>query len=566
MNNPQARKGCRILLIDANREVHQYFRKAFAAPGDCDSPCGRLEEAFFSQGAVEASEGLFEVDSAFQGQEGLAMVTRAIKEGRPYAMAFADVRLGGAIVEIGRADPKLQIVLCTADSDSSWKEIAKKLGASGNVVALKEPFDAFEIMQLTHAFTRKWDLARQAGQWTKKAGRGSIGESDFPYHALFNALAQGFVLSELVFDDEHEPSDLRVLDVNAVFEDLANLKRENLVGKMLRQILSNKYCGWIRACGRVALTGEPVRFEHYVEAFNRHFETFAYSPSAGKVACVFLDVTARKRAEYALRESQERLSMVVSSTELGTFDFEFQSGRLILSEFARRHFQLPPAVNVTAEMLLRRSCPEDGHRLKRMLQEVIQPQNGGYCATEFRTLDPESGKERWLFGRGRVFFDAQKRPLRAIGVTLDITERKRMEQERQELLAELHRQRSLLVSILNQMPAGVIVAEVPSGRILLTNDAMNRIFGKGVDYESGLNIFAQLNGIKKDGQAYSLQDWPIVRTVRTGESVVDEVFRIGQPDGSMRAVSASSTPIFNEQGKVVAGVGVTLDFTEKVRI
>jgi two-component system sensor histidine kinase/response regulator len=98
----------------------------------------------------------------------LEMVQRALAEGRPYAMAFMDVRMppGWDGIEttarIWAVDPDLQIVICTAYSDYSWGETIARLGQSDRLVILKKPFDNVEALQLATALTEKWELGRQA--------------------------------------------------------------------------------------------------------------------------------------------------------------------------------------------------------------------------------------------------------------------------------------------------------------------------------------------------------------------------------------------------------------------
>ena len=116
----------------------------------------------------------FEIDSAFQGQEGLQKVRSAIADGHPYAMAFVDIRMPpgwDGVETIGHlwdADPDLQVVICTAYSDYSWNEMRRHLGRSDSLLILKKPFDNIEVTQLAHALTRKWTVTRQAEEQTVK--------------------------------------------------------------------------------------------------------------------------------------------------------------------------------------------------------------------------------------------------------------------------------------------------------------------------------------------------------------------------------------------------------------
>ncbi len=100
----------------------------------------------FSSEPRPPREARFEVDSAFQGKEGLQKVQAALAEGDPYALAFVDMRMPpgwDGIETIGHlweADPQLQVVICTAYSDYSWNDMHRHLGNSDSLLILKKPF------------------------------------------------------------------------------------------------------------------------------------------------------------------------------------------------------------------------------------------------------------------------------------------------------------------------------------------------------------------------------------------------------------------------------------------
>jgi two-component system sensor histidine kinase/response regulator len=167
MKTPQLEKNLRIIVIDDNRAIHADFRKILCGSGETGG-VEKMEEELFGKPAVESRSIAFQVDSAYQGQEGLEMVQRAVDEGRPYAMAFMDVRMppGWDGIEttskIWAVDPELQVVLCTAYSDYSWSEMIDQIGYSHKLLILKKPFDNVEAVQLATALTEKWSLAQRA--------------------------------------------------------------------------------------------------------------------------------------------------------------------------------------------------------------------------------------------------------------------------------------------------------------------------------------------------------------------------------------------------------------------
>ncbi len=165
---PAAAGNNRILLIDDNPEIHADFRKVLGPEAPASGALDDVMAAFFGAEAAGEVQADFELDSAFQGKEGLDMVVRALAEGQPYAMAFVDVRMPPGwdgvetISRIWQVDPSIQVVICTAYSDYSWQDIIAKLGKTDKLVILKKPFDGIEVLQLAHALTEKWLVTQQA--------------------------------------------------------------------------------------------------------------------------------------------------------------------------------------------------------------------------------------------------------------------------------------------------------------------------------------------------------------------------------------------------------------------
>jgi CheY-like chemotaxis protein len=157
----------RLLVIDDNPRIPEDIRKILC-PAAAQSDLADEAAALFGETPPSRELSEFEIDSAHQGQEGLERVQQALAEGRPYALAFVDVRMPPGwdgietIQHLWWHQPELQIVICTAYSDHSWDEIIAKLGKSDNLLILKKPFDSVEVLQLAHALTKKWVLTRQA--------------------------------------------------------------------------------------------------------------------------------------------------------------------------------------------------------------------------------------------------------------------------------------------------------------------------------------------------------------------------------------------------------------------
>jgi CheY-like chemotaxis protein len=158
----------RILVIDDTLAIHEDFRKILLLAPQQSSEMTELEAAFLRAPARARPRTGFAIDSAFEGQEGLDRVRRALTEGRPYVLAFVDVRMPSGwdgietAARLRQADPDLQMVICSAYADYSWEQIADKLGPGDGLFILKKPFDTGEVLQLAEALNLKWNLARQA--------------------------------------------------------------------------------------------------------------------------------------------------------------------------------------------------------------------------------------------------------------------------------------------------------------------------------------------------------------------------------------------------------------------
>jgi diguanylate cyclase (GGDEF)-like protein len=156
----------RILIIDDTPSIHQDFRKILGPDTEDEQSLAGTEETLF--GTPKPDRLTFQLDSAYQGQEALELVKRAQAEGRPYAMAFTDMRMPPGwdgletVEQLWKVDPYLQIALCTAFSDYSWEEMAERLEYGDQLLVLKKPFDSVEIRQMASALTWKWQMTQDA--------------------------------------------------------------------------------------------------------------------------------------------------------------------------------------------------------------------------------------------------------------------------------------------------------------------------------------------------------------------------------------------------------------------
>jgi PAS domain S-box-containing protein len=130
----------------------------------------------------------------------------------------------------------------------------------------------------------------------------NLKQSEARYRSLFDNMTEGFALHEILTDIQGRPVNYRFLEVNPAFEQLTGLKRTDLMGRCILEVLPGTEDSWIENYGRVALTGEPTHFENFSAALGRWYEVFAYQPAPLQFAVVFTDITGRKRIEESLRQ------------------------------------------------------------------------------------------------------------------------------------------------------------------------------------------------------------------------------------------------------------------------
>jgi CheY-like chemotaxis protein len=157
-----------ILVIDDNRSIHEDFRKILSIQPTGASQLDDFEATFFGGTIQDEESPGFEIDSAFQGQDGLDLVRQSLQENRPYPVAFVDMRMPPGwdgietIARIWKEYPDLQVVICTAYSDYSWDEMVKRLGNTDQLVLLRKPFDNAEVLELAKKLTEKWHQSQEA--------------------------------------------------------------------------------------------------------------------------------------------------------------------------------------------------------------------------------------------------------------------------------------------------------------------------------------------------------------------------------------------------------------------
>lgn len=327
----------RILVIDDNQAIHDDFRKILVGDRNKNSALNEAEAILFGQSSPATTQTDFEVDSAFQGKEGLEKVQQAIHVGRPYALAFVDMRMPPGwdgvetIKRIWEVYPELQVVMCTAYADYSWEEITTTIGKPDSMLILKKPFDNIEVLQLAHALTKKWLLTQQAnsklGDLEKIVGNRTeelqAANAKLHQEILERRQAETALrISEERFSKAFRTSPIpkaiqtlkeeRYVDVNDSFLKMTGFSREEVVGhtsgelklwvdpdmrpKILKQLQRDKSVRDME-CQIRAKSGERREALMSVELFNLGVEPY--------MLVITQDISEHLNLENQLRQAQK---------------------------------------------------------------------------------------------------------------------------------------------------------------------------------------------------------------------------------------------------------------------
>ena len=290
----------------------------------------------------------------------------------------------------------------------------------------------------------------------RKAAEQALVLSEQRYRTLFESIDEGFCIVQMLFDAEGRPHDYRFLELNPAFERHTGMAGAR--GRTIRELVPGIEPGWVETYGRVARTGEPLRFEEHAASMGRWYDAFAFRVGrAGehKVALLFSDITQRKQAEQALREREAELREAQSLARLGGWIWDARTDTTESSPELLRIFgfesqeQIPPFSRQAGVVY----PPQDWERLNAVVQQTLA--RGSSYSIDVRAF--RGGEPIWVIARGTAIHDAQGQVIGLRGTVQDITERKLAEEalreadmRKDEFLATLaHELRNPLAPIAN---------------------------------------------------------------------------------------------------------------------
>jgi PAS domain S-box-containing protein len=299
----------------------------------------------------------------------------------------------------------------------------------------------------------------------RKRAEEALRESEERYRKLFDSIDEGFGIIEMLYDGQGQAVDYRILETNPAFGRMTGFA--DAAGKTSLELNPDAEPYWFETLGRVADTGEDVRFESYAEALDQWFDVYASrvgGEGSRRVAIVFADTTERKRAEEALRESEATLNAILNNLAEGVLVADTQ-GRVVFVNSAARSMLGVPEEEPLDEL----PDPWEGFNL---------PEAVGHCTRNRQSI--EAGvryEETFLRVKLECLVELEQSSGAVLVMIQDLSEGRQLEANQQRFLANAaHQLRTPIMAIVG---AAELLATGENADPAVKRRLLNHILSEG---------------------------------------------------------------------------------------
>jgi len=293
-------------------------------------------------------------------------------------------------------------------------------------------------------------------------------------------------------------------------------------------------------------------------------KTVTTVPLGGRLCLIesFVDISKRKEAEDALRQSEDRLNAAQRIAHVGCWELDLTTNALVWSDEIYRIFEIDPsAFGASYEAFLNAIHPDDREKVNAAYADSLTSRTP--YAIEYRLLLPD-GKIKHVHEQCETFYDADGKPLRSVGTVQDITERKQIEENLKSAQDRLVKSEKKLQDITSSLGEGVYVTD-EYGKVIFMNPEAELLLGLTLEELAGKNIHDVIHCRKPDNTPLLFADCPMHNVLLTGERYISHEEIFIRKDGASFPVSIISAPIC-ENGNVVAVVTSFSDITDLKKI
>jgi signal transduction histidine kinase len=441
---------------------------------------------------------------------------------------------------------------------------------------------ACEIIDVVH--NHQFALLKKRGRWetiestiykqTKDALRESEGE--------LSTILSSIPILMLVVDSER-----RVLQANVAAANFAGRRGEEMLGlrggealRCLNSLDDPRGCGFGPSC-QTCKTRLSVldTFEkgnsHYQVEWHLPFShrgkqeevTFLLStvllPTSKKQVLICIeDMTERKQAEQALRESQQDLNRAQAVAHIGSWRLDVQSNELVWSDETHRIFSIPRDTRMTYETFLSSVHPEDREYVDRKWAAALR---GEPYDIEHRIVVGDGIK--WVREKAELELDEQGVLKGGFGTVQDITERKQAGDALRVSEERARDQAARLQAVMDGAPVIIWIASDKECRNISGNRFAQEILRvpPGTDMSKSGPAPERLAHYRvfKDGVELEPQDMPVQRVAASGQPLIDYTMDLVFDDGTVRSLLGNVTPLLDSQGQPNGAIAAFVDITER---
>lgn len=388
----------------------------------------------------------------------------------------------------------------------------------------------------------------------RKQAEEALRESEQRWRGLFETMREGFILAEVVFDEDGCPVDQRCLDVNHALEQIVGLKREEMVGRTYREVFPAGDLGaWGDPVVR-ALTGESVHFEWYGAGTGHNYEIFLHSPCSGQIAAFVVNVDERLRAQQTLRESEERLRRACKAGRIGLYEWNSTTDVAYANPEVEEIFGLEAGLPASFKTWMAGVHPEDRERMTdvaELIEQAHAEKRPLPRESEYRIVRPD-GKLVWIQTKDVVAVEDGDVVVR--GAVVDVTECKRMEDALRESEDRLRR-------AVRSGRIGLFEWNASRNIEFLSREAYDLF---GYDAENPANFEQLFSRVHPDERAAAEAEFAkLLERARGGERDISDLYqhRVVHDDDTTHWLEARAT-VDLEGGNIVMR-GTVRDITEQ---
>ena len=253
-------------------------------------------------------------------------------------------------------------------------------------------------------------------------------ESEKKFRSLFNNLNAALALHEMVWDDYGNPIDFIFLDVNPMYENLTKLKKDNILGKKGKDIITGLEQKWIDIYGEVVKTGKSRSIIDHSEYLDKFWEVLVFSPGENQFAVILNDITERKKTEDALKENERRYSEAETVADMGYYVYDIRSGFFTSSPGLDRIWGMDDDFVRSVENWAALIYPDDLQMMVDHLQNHVLANHNRFDK-RYRIIDQTTKEIKWVHGLGNLNYDEENNPIEMFGTVQDITKLIQIEQK-----------------------------------------------------------------------------------------------------------------------------------------